>query len=126
MAAHDKSNKPQIARPRPHLYNLGMIFGDLLQPDIREDTDQLEAIEPPCRVFIHNDDVTPFDFVIVVLQRFFGLTPLQAEHVAYTAHTTGIAYVTTLPKSEAEKRVGQAHFAAGLEGYPLTFTIEPE
>ena len=115
-----------IARPRCHLYNLGMIFGDLLQPDIREDTDQLEAIEPPCKVFIHNDDVTPFDFVIVVLQRFFGLTPLQAEHVAYSAHTTGIAYVTTLPKSEAEKRVGQAHFAAGLEGYPLTFTIEPE
>lgn len=126
MAANDKSREGQIARPPARLYNLGMIFGDLLQPDIREDTDQLEAIEPPCKIFIHNDDVTPFDFVIVVLQRFFGLNALQAEHVAYTAHTTGSAYVTTLPKSEAEKRVGQAHFAAGLEGYPLTFTIEPE
>ncbi len=103
-----------------------MLLGELLQPDIREDTEQLEAIEPPYKIYIHNDDVTPFDFVVIVLQRFFGLNPLEAERVAYTAHSSGMAYVTTLPKSEAEKRVGQAHFAAGLEGYPLTFTIEPE
>ena len=103
-----------------------MILDPVIQPEIGEDTEQLQAIEPPVRVFIHNDDVTPFDFVIIVLQRFFDLNPLEAEHVTHIAHVTGIAYVTTLPKSEAEKRVGQAHFAAGLEGYPLTFTIEPE
>ncbi len=95
-------------------------------PDIGEETEQLEEIEPPVRVYIHNDDVTPYDFVVLVLQRFFDLSPLQAEQVTYTAHVSGVAYVATLPKSEAEKRVGQAHFAAGLEGYPLTFTIEPE
>lgn len=88
------------------------------------DTDA--ALEPGAKVFIHNDDVTPYDFVVVVLQRFFGLNPQEAEQVTYIAHVSGIAYVITLPKSEAEKRVGQAHFAAGLEGYPLTFTIEPE
>jgi ATP-dependent Clp protease adapter protein ClpS len=42
------------------------------------------------------------------------------------AHTSGIAYVATLPLKEAQKRVGKAHFAASLEGYPLMFTIEPE
>ena len=103
-----------------------MILDPVIQPDIGEDTEQLEALEPPVRVFIHNDDVTPYDFVVVILQRFFGLDLLQAEHVTYIAHISGHAYVTTLPKSEAEKRVGQAHFAAGLEGYPLTFTIESE
>ena len=103
-----------------------MILDPVIQPEIGEDTEQLQAIEPPVRVFIHNDDVTPFDFVIIILQRFFDLNPLEAEHVTHIAHVTGIAYVTTLPRSEAEKRVGQAHFAAGLEGYPLTFTIEPE
>ena len=103
-----------------------MSLGDLLQPDIVEDTEQDEQLEPPYRVFIHNDDVTPYDFVVMVLRRFFGLSPLEAEHVTFLAHHSGSAYVTTLPKSEAEKRVGQAHFAAGLEGYPLTFTIEPE
>ncbi len=90
------------------------------------DTEAEVTIEPPVRVFVHNDDVTPYDFVIVALQRFFDLTPLAAEHVTYMAHVSGAAYVTTLPKSEAEKRVGRAHFAASLEGYPLTFTIEPE
>lgn len=106
----------------------------MLESDVRLETDtQREtgtdvaaAIERRAKVFIHNDDVTPYDFVVIVLQRFFGLSGPEAEQVTYTAHLSGIAYVITLPKSEAEKRVGQAHFAAGLEGYPLTFTIEPE
>ena len=89
-------------------------------------TEAEAAIEPPYRIFVHNDDVTPFDFVIIALQRFFDLTLLVAEQITYIAHVSGLAYVATLPKSEAEKRVGRAHFAASLEGYPLTFTIEPE
>ena len=104
----------------------------MVERDAQQDSEQaLETaaeatIEPPVRVFVHNDDVTPFDFVVVALQRFFDLSPLAAEHVTYMAHVSGAAYVATLPKSEAEKRIGRAHFAASLEGYPLTFTIEPE
>jgi ATP-dependent Clp protease adaptor protein ClpS len=90
------------------------------------DTHLEEALEPNCRVFIHNDDVTPFDFVIIILQRIFQLKSLEAEHVAFVAHTSGLAYVATLPCPEAHKRVGKAHFAASLEGYPLMFTVEPE
>jgi ATP-dependent Clp protease adaptor protein ClpS len=106
-----------------------MADSDLLHDtDTRRDTSVQaeETLEQRAKVFVHNDDVTPYDFVVVVLQRFFDLNPLEAEHVTYVAHVAQVAYVTTLPKSEAEKRVGRAHFAAGLEGYPLTFTIEPE
>ena len=106
-----------------------MADSDVLQDtDIEQEvgTEAEAAIEPPYRVFVHNDDVTPFDFVIIALQRFFDLTLLVAEQITYIAHVSGLAYVATLPKSEAEKRVGRAHFAASLEGYPLTFTIEPE
>ena len=85
-----------------------------------------EALEKQGRVIIHNDDVTPFDFVIMVLQRFFNLALPKAEYVAWTAHTEGHALVAVLPMAEAQRRVGQAHFAASLEGYPLTFTIETE
>ena len=35
-----------------------------------------------------------------------------------------MAYVQTLPKTEAEKRINKAHFAAGLEGYPLHFSMD--
>ncbi len=85
-----------------------------------------EALEPRCKIIIHNDDVTPIGFVIAILQKIFQLDALIAERVTIIAHTTGLAYVTTLPCPEANRRVGRAHFAASLEGFPLTFTIEPE
>lgn len=88
--------------------------------------EESEVEEPKAKVIIHNDNVTPYDFVIIILQKIFQLSPLAAEHVTYIAHTTGAAHVVTLPLAEARKRVGKAHFAASLEGYPLTFTIETE
>lgn len=84
------------------------------------------ALEPPCHVFIHNDDVTPFDFVIGVLQSVFLLGAREAWGVTTRAHVTGVAYVMTLPLEEAKYRVGKAHSMARAAGYPLTFTIEPE
>lgn len=101
------------------------IDSDTLQ-EIFADTEKEADYEPPYRVLIHNDDVTPYDFVVLILQKIFELNALEAEHVTFVAHTAGIAYVTTLPLSEAQKRVGKAHFAATLEGFPLQFTIEPE
>ena len=102
----------------------------LTTPEIEKeealDEEQQAEKEPPFRVLIHNDEVTPYDFVVAVLIRIFQLTPIIAEHVTYLAHTKGVALVQVLPKSEAERRVGKAHFAARLEGFPLTFTIEPE
>jgi len=91
-------------------------------PDIY--TAELTALEPPYRIIIHNDDVTPMDFVVHVLQQIFFLSPPEALNVMYVAHFRGSAHVQTCGKSEAEKRVARAHFAAGLEGYPLHFSIE--
>jgi len=91
-----------------------------------EDTHLEESLEPRWKVIIHNDDITPYDFVISVLLRFFQLNSTDAERVTWTAHTGGIALVAVLPKKDAEYKVGRAHFAASLEAYPLTFTIEPE
>lgn len=84
------------------------------------------ATEPPYRVIIHNDDVTPMDFVVHILLAVFLLTVAGAVQVMYTAHYHGSAHVQTLPKSVAEKRVLQAHLSARLAGYPLRFTIERE
>ena len=83
-------------------------------------------LEPMYRVIIHNDDVTPMDFVIHILERIFFVSRPAAIEIMYTAHYTGAAYVQSLPKSEAQNRIGRAHFAAGLEGYPLHFSMEPE
>jgi ATP-dependent Clp protease adaptor protein ClpS len=85
-----------------------------------------EELERPYRVIIHNDDVTTFEFVVVVLVTIFELTFPQAEDIAFEAHTQGNAYVCTLPLEEAKSRVFKAQHAARQQGFPLTFTIEPE
>ena len=93
-----------------------------------EDVDTLEetALEPLYRVLIHNDDVTPMDFVIHVLRQIFQVSPVDAVEIMLIAHHQGTAVVQILPKAEAEKRIGRARFAAGLEGYPLAFSMERE
>lgn len=84
------------------------------------------ALEPLYRVIIHNDDVTPMDFVVSILEHIFFVSEPDALEIMYTAHFSGMAYVQTLPKNEAQTRINKAHFAAGLESYPLHFSMEPE
>jgi ATP-dependent Clp protease adaptor protein ClpS len=78
------------------------------------------------KVFIHNDEITPMDFVVHVLVNIFLVPSPNAEHIMYTAHLTGSAYVQTLPSAEARLRIYKAQFAAGLRGLPLQFSTEPE
>ena len=83
-------------------------------------------LEPLYRVIIHNDDVTPMEFVVEVLKQIFFLANDRAADIMLTAHIKGSAYVQSLPRMEAEKRVQHAHQAAGMQGYPLHFSIERE
>ncbi len=85
-----------------------------------------DELERPYRVMVENDDLTPMDFVVVVLRVHFGLSFAQAISVMLTAHNEGHAYVATFPFEEAQERVYQAHDAAREAGYPLTFYLEPE
>jgi len=97
-------------------------------PEIKiiEEQEEATELEPLYRVLIHNDDVTPMDFVVQILKTIFFQSNPRAYEIMLIAHITGLAYVQTLPKSEAEKRINRAHFSAGLEGYPLHFSMEPE
>ena len=95
-------------------------------PGIEIIEDAETELEPLFRIIVHNDDVTPMDFVVQILTSIFFLGQPHALEVMLAAHLRGMAYVQTLPRSEAERRVNKAHFAAGLEGYPLHFSIEAE
>jgi len=85
-----------------------------------------EELERPYRVIIHNDDVTTFEFVINILVRIFELSFAQATRIAFETHYTGASYVATLSLEEAKSKVFKAQFAARQQGFPLTFSIEPE
>jgi ATP-dependent Clp protease adaptor protein ClpS len=95
-----------------------------ITPEIEITPDEETELEPLYRVIIHNDDVTPMDFVVLVLFHLFKLALRDAERVMWQAHTRGQAYVATLSFEEAKYRVLQAHRAARAQSYPLTFTIE--
>jgi len=95
-------------------------------PEIEEVPAEETTEGPLYRVVIHNDDVTPMDFVLLILQSIFKLNGVHALQVMYTAHYNGQAYVQTLPKPEGVKRIGLAHTSARLHRYPLLFTLEPE
>jgi len=95
-------------------------------PEIHIIEETHTELEPMHSVIIHNDDVTPMDFVVEVLKQIFFLGNDRAAEIMLAAHVKGSAYVQSLPKTEAEKRVQHAHQAASLEGYPLHFTMERE
>src|SRR5512147_702698 len=99
-----------------------------IAPEIQiiEEQEEQTELEPLYRVLIHNDHVTPMDFVVHILKTIFYLSNEKALDIMMTAHITGISYVQTLPKSEAEKRMNRAHTEAGFAGYPLKFSMEPE
>ncbi|MCB0165591.1 MAG: ATP-dependent Clp protease adaptor ClpS [Anaerolineae bacterium] len=85
-----------------------------------------EELERPYRVIIHNDNVTTFEFVINILVTVFTVTFARATRIAYEAHSRGNAYVCTLPLEQAKSKVFKAQYTARQQGFPLTFTIEPE
>lgn len=97
-----------------------------VQPDHQLEWIVAEEVGGLWAVVIHNDDATPMDFVVQILRFVFDLAMVRAQAVMLKAHYTGTARVVALPHEEAKYRVGQAHGLARAEGYPLTFTIEPD
>ncbi len=84
------------------------------------------ALESMYLVLVHNDDVTPYEYVVHILEHFFLLSDELAEHVAWTAHTEGSAVVIVRPRTEAIRLVILVNGRARLDGQPLTFSAEPE
>ncbi len=97
-----------------------------VETEQEKDLDVESADEGRWTVLVHNDDVTPYDFVLAVLHHIFHLSPELAEHVTWQAHTKGVAPVCSRSKSEAEQLIADAHAAARANGYPLTFSMEPK
>jgi ATP-dependent Clp protease adaptor protein ClpS len=84
------------------------------------------ARPPLYKVMLLNDDYTPRDFVVRVLQAVFRMTADQARRVMVTAHTKGSCVVGVFTREIAEEKANRATDMAKSEGYPLQFTTEPE
>lgn len=83
-------------------------------------------VKPPplYRVILHNDDYTPMDFVVEVLQRFFGQSRDQAVQVMLMVHTRGKAVAGTYTAQIAETKTSRANEYARAHQHPLLCTME--
>lgn len=78
------------------------------------------------KVILVNDDYTPREFVVRVLQAEFRMTEDQAHKVMITAHQRGVCVVAVFTRDVAETKATRATDAGRAKGYPLLFTTEPE
>ena len=81
---------------------------------------------PMYKVLILNDDYTPMEFVVHVLERFFGLTHAQAFELMLTVHKKGVAIVGVFSFEIAETKVAQVMDFAQRHQHPLQCTMEKE
>jgi ATP-dependent Clp protease adaptor protein ClpS len=77
-------------------------------------------------VILVNDDYTPREFVVSVLQGEFRMSEEQAYRVMMTAHRRGACVVAVFTRDVAETKAARATEAGRRKGYPLLFTTEPE
>lgn len=82
--------------------------------------------EPPhYNVVLHNDDYTPMEFVIEVLQRYFHKNHEEAVQIMLRVHQAGRGLAGTYSHQIAETKVVQVHTEARTRGYPLQCSVEP-
>lgn len=84
------------------------------------------TVDEPKRyyVWMHNDDKTPFDFVIEILYEIFRHEVQIAADIAQKIHDEGKAIVGTYNLEIAEQKVEETTRVARANNFPLTVTLE--
>ncbi|GAB3365915.1 ATP-dependent Clp protease adapter ClpS [Giesbergeria sinuosa] len=86
-----------------------------------------QKTQPPqmYRVVMLNDDYTPMEFVIVVLQEFFGKDREMATQIMLQIHLDGKGVCGIYSRDIAATKVEQVMDAAQQAGHPLQCLSEP-
>jgi ATP-dependent Clp protease adaptor protein ClpS len=79
---------------------------------------------PMYKVIMLNDDYTPMDFVVQVLETFFFMNREQATGVMLKVHTDGRAVCGIFPRDVAETKAAQVNQCARDNQHPLMCEIE--
>lgn len=86
-----------------------------------------KTAKPPLyKVLLLNDDYTPMEFVVIVLEKFFGINHGQAVEIMLTVHKKGMAVVGVFSHEIAETKVAQVMDFARRHQHPLQCTMEKE
>jgi ATP-dependent Clp protease adaptor protein ClpS len=79
---------------------------------------------PLYRVLLLNDDYTPMEFVVQVLERFFRMDRVRATQVMLHVHTRGMGVCGVFARDVAETKVAQVNEFSRSHQHPLLCTME--
>ncbi len=89
-------------------------------------TEVLDTAPPPMyKVLLHNDDYTPMDFVVFILQQIFHKTAEQAEAIMLQVHHKGSGACGIFTCDVAATKVDAVLRLARANQHPLQCTMEP-
>ncbi|MCP2015573.1 ATP-dependent Clp protease adaptor protein ClpS [Deinococcus sp. HSC-46F16] len=78
------------------------------------------------RVLLLNDDYTPMDFVVTVLEHHFRKSEQEAQLIMLAVHHKGQGVAGVYTRDVAETKVARVTAEARQHGYPLRLVAEPE
>ena len=92
--------------------------------DVLEKTKTVLKEPEQWNVLLLNDDYTPMDFVVEVLESIFNRHPSEAYRIMMQVHTQGSGLAGVYPHDIAETKVASVVQSAQESGYPLQATLE--
>ena len=98
----------------------------LREGDVATRPKQRVARPPRFRVVLFNDDYTPMEFVVGLLEQMFGKSPAEATQIMLHVHRNGSGVAGVFVLEVAETKVSSVHRLAETRGYPLRSGVEPE
>ena len=81
---------------------------------------------PKFKVILYNDDYTPMEFVVRILEQLFQRSPSEATQLMLQIHKSGFGIAGVYVLEVAETKVAAVHQAAERYGYPLRSGVEQE
>jgi ATP-dependent Clp protease adaptor protein ClpS len=116
-------------------YIMQKVFTDISASNEQEDQDNgfglvvetsKPELKPPSlyKVVMHNDDYTPMEFVVHVLEQFFGMGREKATQIMLAVHTQGKATCGIFTKDVAETKAYLVSEYAQECEHPLVCDIE--
>ena len=79
---------------------------------------------PLYKVILLNDDYTPMEFVVEILEMFFGMSRQKATQIMLHVHTRGMGVCGVFTRDVAETKVAQVNDYSQRHEHPLLCTME--
>jgi ATP-dependent Clp protease adaptor protein ClpS len=101
-------------------------IGNRSGADVIEETKPVTKKPSMYRVLMLNDDYTPMEFVVMVLERFFSKSSDEAVTIMLHVHQKGVGVCGVYSYEIAETKVDQVMDLARENHHPLQCTLEKE